>query len=72
MAPNVDTLIVDHKETFKDLLGSVEVDSVTMSNVLIIFHVMRSCMIVANGGSSFFLKDSVFGLSLFFVFFSGC
>jgi len=48
VTPNVYAFIVDHEETLEDFFWSVEVDSVSMGNVLIIFHVKRGCVIVAD------------------------
>lgn len=48
MSPNVDTLVMDHEQAAKDLLGRVEVDAVPVSYVLVVFHVHRGLLIVPN------------------------
>jgi hypothetical protein len=49
MTPDVHALIVDHKKTFEDLFRIIKIDPVPMSNMLIVFHVFRSCVIVTYG-----------------------
>lgn len=58
VTPYVHTLIVHHKETFENLFGSVEIYPVSMSDMLVILHILRSCMIVPNRGPTFGLKQS--------------
>lgn len=60
MAPDVDTLVVEHEQTFKDLFGRVEIDAITVCDMLVVFHVIRSCMVISysrggrvSGGFSF-------------------
>lgn len=48
MSPNVDALIMDHEQTAEDLLGRVEVDAVPVGNVLVVFHIHWSLLVVAN------------------------
>lgn len=38
MTPNVDAFVVDHEEAAEDLLRSVKVDAVAVSDVVIILH----------------------------------
>ena len=61
MAPDVDALVVKHKQASEYFSGSIEVDSISMSDVVVIFHVARSCLVVSN----------VVLLSLSFDFFLG-
>jgi hypothetical protein len=48
MAPYVHTLVVEHEHTPEDLTGGIEVDTVTMGYMVIIFHVTRCNLIVSN------------------------
>ena len=48
MSPNIYTFVMDHEQAAKDLLRRIKVDSITVSNVLVIFHVNWSLLIVPN------------------------
>ena len=51
MAPEVDSLIVNHEDTLDDLGGRVEVDPVSMDHVLVVtphFGVAGSVLVVTN------------------------
>lgn len=48
VAPNVHTLIVNHKQTLYDFFRSVEINAISVGYVMIILHVIWSCLIVAN------------------------
>jgi len=48
VAPDVDTLIVKHKQASEYFSGSVKVDSISVCNVVVIFHVSWSSLVVTN------------------------
>ena len=39
MAPNVDTFIMHHEQTFENFLWIIKVDPVTMSYVIVVDHI---------------------------------
>jgi hypothetical protein len=47
MAPNVDTLIMEHKQAPEDLFGGVEIDAVAMSYFIIVLHEAGGGLVVA-------------------------
>lgn len=47
MTPNIDTLIMHHKQASKDFLRIVKIYSVTVSDMLIIFHIPWGSMVVS-------------------------
>lgn len=55
MSPNVHTFIMNHEKTLEDLFGVIEVDAISMGDVLIVFHEGRSIFVVANIFIGFFL-----------------
>lgn len=68
VTPNVYALIVDHEETLEDFFWSVEVDSVSMGNVLIIFHIPRGSVVVTDSCWGFgFTNDCCLHLIFRFV-----
>lgn len=48
MTPNVDAFIVYHEETLEDFFWSVEIDPVSMCDMLIVFHIFWGSVIVSN------------------------
>lgn len=48
MTPDVDTLVMDHKKTLENLFWTVKIYPVSMGNVFVVFHILRSCVIVTN------------------------
>lgn len=48
MAPNIHAFIMDHEKAFKYFNGSVEINPVAVSYMLIVLHIGRSLVIVAN------------------------
>jgi hypothetical protein len=48
MAPNIHAFIMDHEKTFKYFNGSVEINPVAVSYMLIVLHIGRSLVIVTN------------------------
>ncbi len=50
MTPNVHALIVHHEQTPEDLLRTVEVYTVPVRDVLVVFHVPRGCVVVPDRG----------------------
>lgn len=48
MGPDVDDFVVDHKQTFDDFFGVVEVDSVAVGDVDVVFHVGGGLFVVAD------------------------
>lgn len=46
MTPDVDTFIVNHKQTSEYLTRGVEVKTISMGYTVIVFHVVRSSLIV--------------------------
>ena len=47
MTPDVDAFVVNHEKTTKDFSRSIEVDPVSMGDMLVIFHEGRSSLKVA-------------------------
>lgn len=47
MTPDVDTLIVEHKQAPKDLFGGVKIDAVAMSDFIIVLHEAGGGLVVA-------------------------
>ena len=48
MAPNVDTLVVNHEETPEYFARSIEVDTVAMGDFVVVLHEVRCSLIVSN------------------------
>mgnify|MGYP000846841955 FL=1 len=48
VAPYVNALVMEHKQTFNDFFCRVEIDSVAMCDVVIILHVGGGSMIVSD------------------------
>ena len=77
MAPDVHALVVDHEKTLEDLFRIVKIDSVPMGNMLIVFHVFRGSVVVADqslgrGLSIYMLFRGLFwSLGLIIQFFFG-
>lgn len=44
MRPNVDCLVVDHKQGLHYLFGRIIADSISLPNVLIVLHVFRNLL----------------------------
>lgn len=63
MTPDVNALVMDHEETSEDLPWSVEIDSIAVGDVIVVFH---------EGGCSMDIADVVSILSsfVFFLFFA--
>lgn len=81
MAPNVHALVVEHKQAPENLLGSVEIDTVPVSDLIIVLHEAGRGLVVANevpffiilsAFSSFFLGGFLSDLFLFRVFLHKC
>lgn len=49
MTPDIYTLIVQHKHAFEYFFRIIEIDSITMSDMFVIFHVSRCSMIITDG-----------------------
>ena len=54
MGPNINTFIMEHEETFKDFFWVVEVDSISMSDGVIVLHVRWGISIVSYVLDGFF------------------
>jgi hypothetical protein len=48
VAPDVHAFIVKHKQALQYLFRSIKIDSISMSNVQVILHERRRCLIVPN------------------------
>ena len=48
MTPDVDTFIMDHEEASNDPPWSVEVDPISISNMLVVSHELGSSLVVSN------------------------
>ena len=48
MTPDVDTFVVDHEQTSHDPSWGVEVDPISVSDVLVVPHKLGSLCIVTN------------------------
>ncbi len=48
VTPDVHTLIVNHKQALYDFFSSVEINTISVGDVMIILHVIWSCLIVTN------------------------
>jgi hypothetical protein len=48
MAPNVDALVMNHEHTLQNAFWSVEIDSVTIGNHVVVLHELRSHLIAAD------------------------
>ena len=48
VTPDIDTFIVNHKQTSKYLSGSVKIDSISMSDIVIVLHELGSSVVVSN------------------------
>jgi hypothetical protein len=48
MTPNVDAFVMDHEKTLNNLERSIKVNSVSMRDMLIVFHVGRRLIIMSN------------------------
>jgi hypothetical protein len=77
MAPNINALVVDHEKTLEDLFRIVKIDSVPMSNMLIVLHIFRCSVVIPDRslgrGLSIYLlfKGLFWSLSLIIQFLCG-
>lgn len=56
MTPDIHALIVDHEQTSKYFLWGIEVYTIAMGDMNIIFHISRSFMVVTNEWARFRLS----------------
>ena len=64
VAPDIDTFVVYHEQTSKYFLWRVEVYTITMGDMNIIFHISGSFMIVTNEWALFRLSLFTFSWTL--------
>ncbi len=50
VTPYVDAFVMDHEHALEDFFWWVKINPVPMGNMLVIFHVARGCVVVADGG----------------------
>lgn len=65
VTPDVDALVVDHEQTSEYLSGSVESDTVSMGDVLVVLHVVGCSLVLSNEMGVFFLLLGIDSLRLF-------
>lgn len=70
VSPNIDALIMKSKHGFEYFLGGVKVDAIAMSDGLIVFHVARGFLIMAD--ELFFAWLRVAALILILAFLHHC
>lgn len=48
VTPYIDTFIVNHEQTLQYFFGGIKIDSIPMSDVKIILHKVRCCLIITD------------------------
>lgn len=48
VTPNVNAFVVDHEQTSQYLPCCGKIDSISMRNIMIVFHEIRSSMVVSD------------------------
>ena len=66
MSPDVDTLVMDHKEAFQNFPGAVEIYPVSMRNSFVVFHVIWGFFVVPNVFHLFLVWSILKGLFIHF------
>ena len=69
VTPDVNAFVVKHKQAPEYFSGSVKVDSISMGDVVVIFHEARGCLVVPYVVLGYFSHYFFLGLGLLCLFF---
>ena len=48
MSPDIDALIMESEHGLEYFLWSIKIDAIAMGDILIVFHIARSFLVMAN------------------------